>query len=118
MKIQIKKMNVIKIFGLCISPILGIFMMSWIVWSRFIRERLPKDIPFLLTEECFYILIYICCIYLVVIYSLIGPKEQNKIIKKLIDRIYLPLITFNKFIKNNKYITLKYIKFTKEKVHP
>ena len=39
--------------------IIGAIAVLWLIWARFFRERLPKDIPFDLTEFRFYLLIYI-----------------------------------------------------------
>jgi hypothetical protein len=37
---------------------IGAIAVSWYIWARFIRERLPKDIPIELSELGLYILIY------------------------------------------------------------
>jgi hypothetical protein len=45
--------------------LLGLITTSWIIWSRFIRNRIIRKIPdVLLTEYRFWILLYICCLYL------------------------------------------------------
>lgn len=82
--------------------LLGTTMITWIIWVRFIRERLPKDIPFELTEISFYVLLYVCCIYLYIIKSLLIPKETNPIITKIIKILYTPLVTLDESVKNNK----------------
>ena len=107
----------INIFNFILA-IVGILMVSWIIWIRFIRERLPKDIPFDLSEIRFYLIAYACIIYLIIIYSLLSLREPNIIIKKLVEILFLPLVTFDKFIKNNKYITAKYIKFLEKYIKP
>lgn len=91
---------------------LGLVITSWIIWSRFIRERTIRDIPdTLLTEYRFWILLYICFIYFYVIKNLIKPKEANPFIKEIINIIYKPLITLDHFFKYNKKIKVYYYKF-------
>jgi hypothetical protein len=90
--------------------LLGITITSWIIWARFIRERLPKDIPLDLTEIKFYFLLYICILYLYIIKSLLIPKEPHALIVKLIEILYAPLVTLDKSIKNNKYFLKTYNK--------
>lgn len=56
-------LNYFKIIYYYILLITGLCVISLLIWSRFIRERLPKDIPYsYLTEFRFWILVYICCI--------------------------------------------------------
>ena len=90
MKVQYKL--ILEIFVTVLLYILGIIIISWLLWSRFIRERLPKDIPFELTEFRFYILVYICCVYLFIIYNLMRKSKENNFIpyiKKIIEYILL-----------------------------
>ena len=60
-----------KIFNLLsyyILLLLGLIGTSWIIWSRFIRERTIRNIPDeLLTEYRVWILLYLCCIYFIII---------------------------------------------------
>jgi len=91
---------------------LGLVITSWIIWSRFIRERIIRDIPdTFLTEYRFWILLYICFIYLYVIKNLIKPKATNPFINDIINILYKPLITLDHFIKYNKKIKPYYYKF-------
>ena len=70
------------------------------MWYRFIRQRLPKDIPFHLTEYGCILLIYICCIYLLVITLLITEfKTKNDTLGLIIDYIYKPLKVLDEAIK-------------------
>ena len=82
---------------------IGLAVVSWIIWARFIRPRVPKDIPFELTEKWFFILIYICIIYFYIVYKLIRPNKVNESIKLIIELLFTPLLAFDKFIKENKY---------------
>jgi hypothetical protein len=88
----------------------GTTITSWIIWTRFIRERLPRDIPNDLTESKFYLLLYICGIYLYIIKSLLIPKEPISLIVKMIKILYTPLVTLDESIKNNRYILKIYNK--------
>lgn len=39
----------------CLLILLGFFLVMYYIWFRFIRERLPRDIPFNLTFINFFI---------------------------------------------------------------
>lgn len=92
--------------------ILGFLMFSLYIWFRFIRTRLPKDIPFFLSVLGFFILVEICCIYGYIVYKMISqPKEPNMIIEELVSLIYKPLEDFDYFWKHLKFIRKKYKKF-------
>ena len=93
--------------------LLGFSATSWIIYARFIRERIPKDIPMFMTEYRFIILFYICCIYFIVVISLLfyKSKEPNFIFKTLLEIVYTPLITLDHLIKYNRYVKPYYYKF-------
>jgi hypothetical protein len=93
-----------------ILTLIGLAIVSWIIWARFLRTRIPKDIPFELTEKWFFILIYICIIYFYIVYKLIRPNKVNESIKLIIELLFTPLLAFDKFIKENKYIQPYYLK--------
>jgi len=94
----------------------GFFYLSWIIWIRFLRERIIREIPdILLTEYRFWILLYICCIYIYVIKNLIKPSSQVKFANLklfliiLLTIIFKPLLILDKFLKYNmKTKTLYY----------
>src|ERR1700735_2030376 len=90
--------------------LIGIVIILWIIWARFNRIRLPKEIPFNLTEIWFYIILYICCIYAYIIISLLISRKSNPLIEKFIKILYTPLVTFDEAIKNNKYVLVRYNK--------
>ena len=70
-----KKSNII-FYYLLVS--LGLIITSWIIWSRFIRERTIRNIPDeLFTEIRFWILLYICLIYFYVVKTLIKEPKPN-----------------------------------------
>jgi len=100
--------NIIKNFFNIFIMFIGLGIVIWFIWVRFIRERLPRNIPFQLNEISFYILLWICFIYFYIVYKLIRPKEPKVWILKIIDIIYLPLTTLDEAIKTNKYIYPKY----------
>ncbi len=101
-----KKINWTNIF----LSLLGLFMFSYYIWLRFIRVRLPKDIPFNLTIIGFFLLVYICCIYLYIIISLCSKDNELKESKllKIAYYFFLPLKTLDKSIKRNKVIKPMY----------
>lgn len=97
---------------------MSLFAVLWIVWARFIRERLVKNIPITLSEYGFWILVYICIVYLFIstsiLISLFKQKNNNNIsniIKELMNQIYTPLIMLDHLIKYNNYIKTSYYSF-------
>ena len=101
-----------KIFFNTILIIIGAIAVLWIIWTRFIRERLPKDIPFDLTEFRFYLLIYICSIYSFIIIMFlqnpIKPSIFSNQIKIIVDYIYTPLKLLDFKFKVNSF-TIQFI---------
>lgn len=84
--------------------LVGLSSISWLVWYRFIHERMIRDIPnSLFTEIRFWTLLYICCIYLYMLKNLVLPKENNKFSAWIISQIYYPMELLDEFIKYNKY---------------
>jgi hypothetical protein len=103
--------SIIKLFMYYILILLGLIITSWIIWSRFIRARILRDIPdALFTEYRFWILFYICCIYLYVIKTILIPKKESLVFTEILDIIYKPLKTLDHTIKYNKYIKIYYYK--------
>ncbi len=107
-----------KIFKLIIYYCLllsGLLFASFIIWSRFIRERTIREIPdYLLTEYRFWILLYICAIYLYTIKNLVKPKKTNIIPSEIIEVIYKPLMILDRSLKYNKFVTAYYNKISKQ----
>jgi len=80
--------------------IIGAVLFIAFIWFRFIRQRLPKNIPFHLTEYGCIILMYICCIYLFIITMLIVTfGTKNDTLSRLIDYIYKPLKVLDESFK-------------------
>ena len=87
---------------------LGLVGTSWIIWVRFIRERTIRNIPDeFFTKYRFWILIYICVIYIYVIKNYIKENKSNFILSNIINLIWKPLTLLDHTIKYNKY-TIKY----------
>jgi len=85
--------------------ILGFVLLSSFIWLRFIRERLPRDIPFELSLLGFIFLLYACSIYIYIIISLLFDYNvKSKILSILILYIFKPLITLDEAIKTNAII--------------
>ena len=70
----------LQFFFKLISMYLGCGIIIWFFW-RFFREYLPRNVPLeSLTEYRFWILFYICGIYLYIIKNKLYPKIPNEII--------------------------------------
>jgi hypothetical protein len=93
---------------------LGLLMSSWIIWSRFIRERVIKDIPRELTEYGFWVLLYLCGVYLFIIKNFLKPGKPIPGSEDFITLIYKPLKTLDHAIKYNKYVKGYYYKYMKK----
>jgi hypothetical protein len=105
-------MNLLKYFIRYILILIGLFMLLGYLWVRFMRERLPREIPFNLSLLGFVILLYLCLIYAYIVYILLSKSHSsNPIIKKLIDIIYKPLVTLDETIKNHPIINPYYERF-------
>lgn len=91
--------------------LIGLGMVSWIIWARFIRTRVPKDIPFNLTEYWFFILAYICLIYFYVAYKLIRPGKPNEAVTLIVELLFTPLVTLDESLKHHPNIQPIYHKF-------
>jgi len=89
--------------------IIGAILFMAFIWYRFIRERLPKDIPLKLSFLGFCILVSICGIFLYIVVSLIRQsKSVDPLIKQIVDSIYIPLKTFDHYIKKLSYTNNTY----------
>ena len=80
--------------------LLGILMLSFFIWFRFLRERLPREIPFHLSFFGMLILIIILTIYFFAIKSYF-IKTQNITNGEIItDFLLIPLKELDKYIKS------------------
>lgn len=92
--------------------LVGFFMFVLFIWYRFIRERLPHEIPFqinsLLGLLC---LLYICIIYLYIVISLWSKNNyNNQAIVYILNILYKPLETLDITIKYNPIVKPYYRK--------
>ena len=93
-------------FSFIVLEILALLIVIWFVWLRFIRERLPRDIPFNLSIWSFIALVIICISYIFLIYRIIRPKENNFLLQMLnpiLTKTSQPFV-----VLNNKLLTFKY----------
>lgn len=92
--------------------LLGLFMLGIFIYFRFIRERLPRDIPFTLNEIGFIFLVGLCLLYCYLIWITIKPqKNSNKTGQIIINLIVNPLENFDTFLKQISIIKLYYTLF-------
>jgi hypothetical protein len=95
-----------------ILSIVGLILFTAFIWFRFIRERLPKDIPFNLSIEGLLILLWICMLYLYIVYTLSTEKKlSNAFLSALISNIFKPLEALDHSIKNHPLINPYYKRF-------
>ncbi len=91
-------------------------LVLWIIWVKFLRVRLVKNIPMMLTEYGFWVLFYMCIIYffiVIVILNSLYKQKTNKIneknvMKELLNQIYTPFIILDHALKYNKYVINSY----------
>lgn len=115
MKLNLKKILQNKLINnlfTIINIIIGLTLIVLYLYFRFIRERLPKDIPVNLSLTGFFILIYICCIYFYIVWTLCRPpREANEIIQSFINFVYYPVKKADFKIKELPIIKHYYEKF-------
>jgi hypothetical protein len=99
--------NLIKFFTIFIS----LWLIVFYIWFRFIRERLPRDIPFNLNLFGCIVILYICFIYLYILKGLIFKTNVNPFISSIVKTIYKPLMALDEAIKNNSLLKPYYEKF-------
>lgn len=94
-----------KMFIENILIILAFIAILLFLWLRFIRSRLPKEIPIFLNDFNFFFLFCLIIIYLYIIIRLIKPKNPTIFILKIIEIASSPFIKLdNKFKKNKIFI--------------
>lgn len=85
---------------------LGFFILFNLLYFRFIRDHLPSDIPFNLSELSFYIIVMVCLFYgLTIIHVWFPPKKPSiiyKMVYPFLDFIGNPFIALGEVFKNNK----------------
>jgi hypothetical protein len=105
-----------------IYDIVGLILFVIFIWYRFMRERLPKDIPFNLTIVGLFVLLWICMIYIYIVYTLSTEKKlSNAFLSNLINNIFKPLEALDHSIKSHRLINPYYKRFIiylSNKLHP
>jgi hypothetical protein len=91
--------------------ILGCLLFSLYFWNRFLRARIPKELPIKLSVLGFFTFTYICIIFLYIIISLIFPRKPNKMVEMSIEFLFTPLKDFDNYLKVLPLIKPYYIKF-------
>lgn len=94
-------------FNKYIYIILGGLLLCWYLWVRFIRKRLPRDIPFDLSLISTIILCFICIIYMYVILVHLGkikPKSDSIVQLLIYQPLIKVLVAFDMFIRSLPYI--------------
>jgi hypothetical protein len=84
---------------------------TFIIWFRYIRERLPRDIPFNLSLIGFIIIICVCLGYIYTIYKHINPSKDNNtftLIGEVKKYLYKPLELMIDFLQHNKVTKEKF----------
>ena len=92
---------------------IGCLVVLSIFYSRFIRHRLPQNIPFDLTEFRFYALLCICISFIYIIKITIKPKNPHEYILNLRDYLSLPFSTLDNLVKTSRYSWLHIDQFLK-----
>jgi hypothetical protein len=91
--------------------ILGFILFSLYFWNRFLRARIPKELPIKLSVLGFFTFTYICIIFIYIVISLIFPRKPNKIVEMSIEFLFTPLKDFDNYLKSLPFIESYYIKF-------
>lgn len=100
---------------------LGFFMIISYLWFRFIRKRLPKEIPFNLSFYGMLVLLFIIFIYSYIIYKYITNNTDDKradtsIGTQIYDFLLFPLKEMDRYFKSlyiYKYLLVLLIKIYK-----
>ena len=100
--------NFIIIFFYYIIVIFGFLFICLFIYTRFILERLPRNIPFILTEFRFYTLFSVFLAYIYAIKHYVFPKPPHNLISILLNYIQMPFIYFDNFVKTNKFFSSYY----------
>lgn len=92
--------------------LLGFFVFIHFLYFRFIRERLPRDIPFTLSELGFFVICVLCILYGLTIIRIWFPRKQPSIIFPILypflEFISTPFRALDDVVKTNKYVSSFY----------
>ena len=104
-------MKIIRIINILIASII----LTYYIWFQFIRERLPRDIPFDLSLIGFFILLSIIIVFMLIIKREIKPINSNYkgFLLKILSILFQPFYTLNNFLQHNNYFRFACIKIFK-----
>lgn len=84
--------------------ILSIILLILFIWFKFIRKKLPKEIPLILTIFGFFTLLGLCVIYLYLIYKTFNKQTKitvyHKILHHCVELLFKPFEQLDLSIKN------------------
>lgn len=93
--------KLINFFNKAFLILLGMLLLSLFLWNRYIREKLPKELPISLSTLGVFVISCICIMYLIHIFQLITNFDsKNKFISTFSELIFKPLKTLDETIKN------------------
>ena len=102
------KINTIKQIFLQYSfALLGFIMLSYYIWFKVFRDRVPRNIPFEFSWGFFFIVFIIVVIYFYIIWRLYRPKAPSTYILyclQYLQKLYQPLFILEQVTKNNLFI--------------
>lgn len=104
-----KNYNFKNIFYTWILFCIGLIYILYYIWVRFIRERLPKPIPYNLNFLGFLIIIIIIIIFIYFIYNIKYPKHPTKNMLELLSilsKLLEPLKILDTTIKNERKLLI------------
>ena len=110
MKILVKYLNNHKLI------FLGVFITSAILWNRLLRELLPRDIPFILSDFRFLVLLLLCLLLGFILIKLIANYfnifiKNISLLSKINDYILLSLTQTNFIFKEYfvRYLSIDFL---------
>ena len=92
--------------------LLGFILTISFIWFRFMKERLPREIPFDLSLIGFVLLVFACFTYTYMIITILfNYNPTSNSLSSIVQYIYKPLTTLDEAIKTNSIIKPYYEKF-------
>lgn len=101
-----KFINFIHNYIFFLLAFIGFIHLSFIFWFRFLRERMPRNIPFDCTWYIFILLVVICVTYGYILLRLWAPKDPHPWVIKILSSISFirkPVDTLDIFIRESYY---------------
>lgn len=77
---------------------LSLTAVTILIWFRFLKSRLPKDIPFSMLVLSFFVILCSTMVYAYIIYRLLKPSKSNKLLKEIQGYFLAPLKELNNFL--------------------